>query len=144
MICRAHPDEYEAVEGVWWASVQATHQFISSEYLLEIKSKIKSDYLPQVELYVWREQGQVKAFLGMSTEAVEMLFVHPNSSGRGIGQALLTFAVQNGRCHVDVNEANKAVLAFYEKQGFRIVGRTEHDSAGKPYPILHLATGMKP
>ncbi len=27
---------------------------------------------------------------------------------------------------------------FYFKQGFEVIGRSEHDGMGQPYPLLHM------
>ncbi|MGY0625916.1 MAG: GNAT family N-acetyltransferase, partial [Paraglaciecola chathamensis] len=40
---------------------------------------------------------------------------------------------------VDVNEQNPKALGFYQRIGFKVVGRSELDGQGKPYPLLHLA-----
>lgn len=68
------------------------------------------------------------------------LFVHDDIRGKGIGKALLQYAM--GALHagkVDVNEQNAQAVGFYMHMGFSIVGRSETDPDGKPYPILHLA-----
>ncbi len=39
---------------------------------------------------------------------------------------------------LDVNEQNPQALGFYLKQGFEVIGRTEHDGMGQPYPLLHM------
>jgi len=39
---------------------------------------------------------------------------------------------------VDVNEQNDQALGFYKGNGFKVISRSEMDSSGKPYPILHL------
>lgn len=33
---------------------------------------------------------------------------------------------------------NAQVVEFYRHMGFRVVSKSEQDSEGKPYPILHL------
>ncbi len=43
-----------------------------------------------------------------------------------------------GATTVDVNEQNEQAVGFYQKMGFRVVGRSERDPLGKPYPILHM------
>lgn len=70
---------------------------------------------------------------------VEMLFVDPAFQRRGVGRALLDFARQRWpRLFLDVNEQNNAAARFYFKYGFVIIGRSELDGQGKPYPLLHL------
>lgn len=68
-----------------------------------------------------------------------MLFVHDRARGRGVGTALLQHVISRENVRtVDVNEQNPAALGFYEHAGFSVVGRSDVDSAGKPYPLLHL------
>lgn len=40
---------------------------------------------------------------------------------------------------VDVNEQNPQAIGFYEKMGFKPIGRSEKDGSGKPYPIIHMS-----
>lgn len=143
MIEIASCDDYPRIEQIWWDSVQATHQFIDSSYLLDIKQKLQSDYLPQIQLFVWRDEKEIQGFIGWSDSKIEMLFIGPEYSGRGIGKSLLTFAIGRGLRNVDVNEANSGALEFYKKQGFTITGRSEVDGAGMPYPIIKLGLNSR-
>ena len=63
--------------------------------------------------------------------------------GKGGGRRLVEFAQERfpGALKVDVNEQNPEALKFYEALGFRIVGRSPTDTAGRPYPLLHLERG---
>lgn len=70
---------------------------------------------------------------------VEMLFVDPAHSSNGIGSALLQHATDGyTTALVDVNEQNPAAFEFYKRRGFQVVGRSERDGQGEPFPILHL------
>ncbi|WP_369803267.1 hypothetical protein [Mycobacterium sp. E2699] len=40
---------------------------------------------------------------------------------------------------MDVNEQNCQVVDFYSRRGFVVVGRSELDDAGGPYPLLHMS-----
>ncbi len=139
MIEEVGSEAYDEVVRVWWSSVLTTHHFIDRSYLEEIKSKLKAEYLPQVRLIVWRgNHSQIQGFLGLGESTIEMLFVDPDHSGKGIGKHLLSFAIDNN-CHLaDVNEANESAIRFYKKQSFQQISRSELDGAGKSYPILHL------
>jgi putative acetyltransferase len=70
---------------------------------------------------------------------IEMLFIRPEMRGRGIGKHLLTYAVEemNAR-EVNVNEQNEQAVGFYKRMGFAVVGRTDVDSMGKPFPLLQM------
>ena len=75
-----------------------------------------------------------------ATHTLEMLVVHPDFVGRGLGRALLSFAIrEKGVTRVDVNEQNKRAEGFYRAHGFRTTSRDETDADGLPYPILHMA-----
>jgi putative acetyltransferase len=84
-------------------------------------------------------------FIGVEGDEVAMLFVHPDRRGQGIGSRLLKHAVVAlGATRLDVNEQNEQALGFYRRMGFTVVGRSERDSTGKPYPLLHLQLSPRP
>jgi putative acetyltransferase len=66
-----------------------------------------------------------------------MLFVSPQTQGRGVGTALLEHVAQDHlELRLDVNEQNPTALGFYTAKGFRQVGRSEVDGQGRPFPLL--------
>ncbi len=68
-----------------------------------------------------------------------MLFIHPNKRGQGIGSLLNKFSVEQLNTRkVDVNEQNEQAVGFYKKIGYKVVGRTELDGLGKPFPLLQM------
>lgn len=124
---------------LWEASVRASHHFLPEgevESLLPFVANVL-DEIPTLLLIV--ENGQSLGFLGIQGEKAEMLFVQPNSFGKGLGKTLLMHGVQHyGVRLVDVNEQNPNARAFYEHIGFKVFARSPLDSAGRPYPLLHL------
>ena len=132
--------DYDTLAEVWFASVKATHDFLSDEDLNYYHERVPVLYMPNVDIYAIRDaEGAWRSFIGLSGDMIEMLFVHPDSLGRGYGTALLRFAVKEMSVRkVDVNEQNLRALRFYRKHGFEIFGRDDVDSEGKMYPILHL------
>jgi putative acetyltransferase len=126
---------------IWDAAVRTTHQFLSPEHRQMIAQMVRDQYLPNTVFTVAAEaSGLPLAFMGTTGDMIDALFVDPNFHGQGIGRALIEHA-QLGRAdlRVDVNEDNREGLAFYRHLGFQIVGRSETDSSGLPYPLLHLA-----
>lgn len=132
--------EYPALVMVWEASVRETHHFLKEEDILYFRPLILNTYLDAVELRCARDgQGKILGFLGVADHNLEMLFLHPNSRGMGIGKKLLDCAIDELEVQkVDVNEQNEQAVGFYEHYGFEIIGRSELDASGKPYPILHM------
>lgn len=139
-ISKASPAEYKELVAVWEASVRATHHFLKEEDIAYFKPLILNNYLAAVELRCVRnDQNKIIGFSGVADQNLEMLFIHPDYRGAGIGKALLEYAVANFNVSkVDVNEQNEQAVGFYKKCGFEVINRSESDASGKPYPILHL------
>ncbi len=139
------PDESEKLKNelveVWEASVRSTHHFLTEKDIQFFKPLVRNKYIPVVELYIIRnKQNRIAAFMGLSDELIEMLFVHPEEQGKGYGKQLIGFAIYNRQIfNVDVNEQNEKATSFYLNKGFNIAGRDETDPSGKPFPILHLS-----
>jgi putative acetyltransferase len=139
-------DRYDALTAVWEASVRATHDFLGEADIADLRPQVRQNYLPAVTLRAWQdERGSIQGFVGVLDGKIEMLFVAPASRGRGIGRDLLRHAVDRlDAGAVDVNEQNPQALGFYERMGFRAIGRSPLDGQGKPFPLIHMtlaATG---
>ena len=134
------PDKnsYNRLIEIWESAVKATHDFLSAEYFEYIKSRLPL-YFEHVALYSYTDDNVIKGFLGVSESAIEMLFIDDKYRGSGIGKSLLKFAVEDLKLsRVDVNEQNTRAVGFYKHFGFKETGRSEHDSEGRNYPIIHL------
>ncbi|MDL2265437.1 acetyltransferase [Parabacteroides sp. OttesenSCG-928-G07] len=131
--------EYPEIMRVWEASVRATHDFVKEEDILFFKEVIPQ-YLDAVSLLAARnEEDKILGFLGTSDDTIEMLFIHPDMRGKGIGTILTNYALQElHRYKVDVNEQNRQAVGFYLHMGFVVIARSEVDGTGKPYPLLHM------
>ncbi|AHM60858.1 histone acetyltransferase HPA2-like acetyltransferase [Flammeovirgaceae bacterium 311] len=139
-IDKVYEAEYAEVVELWEASVRATHTFLDEAAIAYYKPLMLREYLKAVELRCVRNDHQkIVGFLGVGEKKIEMLFIHPDVRGHGIGKMLLKHACQEmDATSVDVNEDNQQAVGFYEYQGFRTVARSALDAMGKPYPILHM------
>ncbi len=138
-IVGCNEEDYETLAGIWERSVMATHNFLKEEDFNEIKAALIPDYFPNVDLYAIADKGVYAGFIGLSSDAIEMLFIDSDRRGQGYGSSLIEFAKQRGAIKVDVNEQNPSALNFYKAKGFHVISRDETDEAGRPYPILHLS-----
>jgi len=131
--------EYPRVVEVWEASVRATHDFLPEEDIALFRTLVPG-LLGTVTLVGVRDDGgEIIAFMGASGPNMEMLFVHPSARGKGVGQALTEYAVEQlGVTTVDVNEQNEQAVGFYLRMGFKVRARSDTDGMGKPYPLLHM------
>ncbi|WP_418697744.1 GNAT family N-acetyltransferase [Bacteroides sp.] len=132
--------DYDELLVVWEASVRSTHHFLTEENIQFYKPLVRKQYFPAVDLYIIRNQeGRIAAFMGLSEELVEMLFVHPDEQGKGYGKQLMEYAIHQKHIYkVDVNEQNEQACQFYQHLGFQVISRDATDSTGNPFPILHL------
>ena len=138
-IKKGEKNDYSQLMAVWESSVKATHHFLKPEDFEFYKKRVP-DYFSNVDLYMIRSEETINAFMGVSGDNLEMLFVSADSRGKGYGKSLLLYALDKLNVKkVDVNEQNTQAVGFYEKFEFKIIGRSEKDSMGKNYPVLHLS-----
>lgn len=134
------PRLLESLLNIWEASVRTTHLFLSDVEINQIKK-----YVPQAFSDVERltaaadASGKPVAFMGVTGERLEMLFVAPEVRGTGIGKQLLLHGIESyGVREVTVNEQNPQAIGFYEHMGFATYKRTDFDKEGNPYPLLYM------
>ena len=134
------PRLLESLLNIWEASVRTTHLFLSDVEINQIKK-----YVPQAFSEVERltaaadASGKPVAFMGVTGERLEMLFVAPEVRGTGIGKQLLLHGIESyGVREVTVNEQNPQAIGFYEHMGFATYKRTDFDKEGNPYPLLYM------
>ncbi|MDR6516555.1 GNAT family N-acetyltransferase [Chryseobacterium camelliae] len=136
----ASPDDYPRIMEIWVSAVKATHDFLTKEDFEYFKTAIPEHYLPQLEVYLIFSQQLAVGFASASGGNLEMLFIDDAVRGKGYGKALYSFMKEKtGLTSVDVNEQNLQAIGFYEKLGFRKTGRSEKDSSGRNYPIIHMS-----
>ena len=139
MLQKASEINFPILIDIWERSVRATHNFLPDAEIDNLKPLILNEYFHFVLLHKYVQHGQIVGFIGTSSDNIEMLFIDPEFRGKGVGRVLTNFAVTELKIEkVDVNEQNLQAVGFYEKLGFKVIGRSELDGQGKPYPILHL------
>lgn len=130
--------DYSQLMKIWESAVLNTHDFLKEEDFKYYKEQIPG-YFEHVTLAGFEADGILVGFMGVAEGNLEMLFIHNDYRGQGIGKKL----IQYGRDHlqitkVDVNEQNIQAVEFYKHIGFNVLGRSELDEQGKEYPILHM------
>ncbi|MDR3023348.1 GNAT family N-acetyltransferase [Chryseobacterium sp.] len=136
----ATAEDYQRIMEIWESAVKATHTFLAEEDFNYFKEAIPRDYLPNLEVYLITENDDVKGFASVAEGNLEMLFIHDDARGKGYGKGLYQFMKEKtGLTKVDVNEQNPQAIGFYEKMGFRKIGRSEKDGSGKNYPLIHMS-----
>ncbi|WP_419214284.1 GNAT family N-acetyltransferase [Maribacter sp. X9] len=79
------------------------------------KPLILNTYLDAVELRrIRNKEKKIVGFLDVAEQNLEMLFIHPEYRGKGIGKLLLDYSIDNlNVSEVDVNEDNEQAVGFY-------------------------------
>ncbi len=134
------PDELDDLLAVWEASVRATHHFVGEADIQFFKPIVRNHALPSVALWCVRGQSnRAVGFVGVLHGKIEMLFIHPAYRAQGLGRTLIEYALEHlDATELDVNEQNGQAVGFYQRIGFVVVGRSDVDGMGKPYPLLHM------
>jgi putative acetyltransferase len=140
-IRRAIPADRDTLLDIWLRSVRATHTFLSEEDI-QFFFPLVRDCLASGELEMWvlcSDSDETMGFMGMSGSKIEALFLAPEFHRCGGGRLLVRHAqALKGELTVDVNEQNPMACRFYEACGFVVEGRSELDSTGRPFPLLHM------
>ncbi|EXB48612.1 acetyltransferase [Acinetobacter sp. 1000160] len=140
----SRPDEGAKVVAIWKSSVDATHQFLKPEDRLEIEKEVIGFFS---ETPVWvavNPDDQPLGFMFLHEGHMEALFIDATARGQGVGKFLVSHALTlYPNLTIDVNEQNQQAIGFYQHLGFQVTGRSELDSQGRAYPLLHLAIKPK-
>jgi putative acetyltransferase len=139
-IRQARPGEQGVLLDIWLRSVRATHTFLSEADIQFFLPLVRDLALPVLDLWVLvSDADEPMGFMGLSGNKLEALFLAPEFLRRGGGRLLVRHAQQlAGDLLVDVNEQNPAAIRFYESCGFVVIGRSDRDSTGRPFPLLHM------
>jgi len=138
MIRKIKVTDYPCLIKIWESSVLNTHEFLKEEDFTYYKEQMPV-YFEHATLWGFEEDGVLVGFMGFAEENLEMLFVHNDCRGKGVGKKLIMYAIDNLKVtKVDVNEQNTQAVGFYKYIGFHILNRSELDGQGKEYPILHM------
>jgi len=136
----ANIDEIDEVFEVWEESVKATHDFLKEQDFNEMKPQLR-DYLDKIVIEVAydTELKSILGFANVKDNNLNMLFLHPDSIGRGIGSSLFDYMMEKySFLSLDVNKDNPKAKEFYLHKGFKVVSESPTDDDGRPYSILHM------
>lgn len=91
------------------------------------------------------EDGPMLGFLALDGKDVRALYLAPDARGRGVGRALLGRAkAGRDRLSLWTFEANPRAVAFYRREGFRVVERTDGSGNEEGLPDLRMVWEAAP
>ncbi|MDR0954471.1 MAG: GNAT family N-acetyltransferase [Rikenellaceae bacterium] len=135
MIRMFTPADEDAVIRIWLDASKLAHDFVEPGFWESKEQAMRREYLPTSRVWVYDDDlsGEVVGFLALKDHYVEALFVEPGRQGEGIGFQLLEKAKEKEpKIELSVYQENPASVAFYERQGFRIIGESIDPETGHP------------
>ena len=111
--------DLDRIMEIWLEGNLKAHPFIKEEYWRQNYEIVRS-VLPNAEVYVFEEDGEVQGFIGMDAEYIAGLFVAEGHRGQGIGHQQISEVKRKKRLSLHVYEKNTGAVAFYWTEGFRV------------------------
>ena len=108
-------------------------EFYFAEMTVQKLMHLRADFIPDILVY---DDGVVKGFIHLNGDEVRRLYVEPVLQGRGIGAALLEYAIHEK--HVTrlwTLEKNERAIAFYARHGFSPNGERKPEEGTEEYLI---------
>ena len=122
--------DLDRIMEIWLEGNLTAHPFIKEEYWKQNYETVRS-MLPNAEVYVFEEAGEVQGFIGMDAEYIAGLFVAEGHRGHGIGHQLISEVKRKKRLSLHVYEKNIGAVAFYRAEGFRVENRMAEKETGE-------------
>lgn len=82
---------YPKIMKIWESAVKVPMIFYLKPILSILKKVIPIDYLPNLEVYLISENNDIKGFGSASDDMLEMLFIHNDFHGKGLGKISCLF-----------------------------------------------------
>lgn len=80
-------------------------------------------------------------FLLMTDGHIDMLFMDPESTGKGVGSRLLDYAERNGAKSLECFRDNHGARRFYERHGWRLDREYDREFAGRNRSFVFYVKG---
>jgi ribosomal protein S18 acetylase RimI-like enzyme len=129
-VCGPHGPDADLVRAMARVFVEARRERL--QFLIDLHDEhedrqyLSGVVMPNNEMHVAEAGGQVVGFIAFAGGWVNHLYVAPPFQGRGVGTRLLALAKAAGPAlQLWAFEANTPAIAFYARQGFRVVERTD-------------------
>ena len=136
---RYRAEDNQVLSDIWLRASARAHSFFTTEQLAEQRERVSKLYLPNAETWVACEAAVQVGFIGLIDDFIGGLFVDPQHQGGGIGRTLVQHAITlKGTLTLEVYASNTGARTFYERMGFREIGRRPIDDNGLPFALITM------
>ena len=130
------PGDIDRVMRLWLDTNTAAHSFVDSGYWLESFEAVKLA-LPKADVSVYEQDGDIRAFIGLTEGYIAGLFVSGDFQSKGLGKLLLDHAKEkHAVLTLNVYKKNTRAIRFYIREGFTVSGeQTDENTGEKEYTM---------
>lgn len=123
--------DYQQIADIWLESNLEVHSFIDRKYWLSNLGYVKNA-LHKVEVIAYREDDEIKGFIGANDDYIEGLFVANKHRKQGIGRKLLEeLKTKHDMLKLFVYKKNENALNFYLSKDFEIFSEEVEEETGE-------------
>lgn len=98
--------------------------------------KVIQQYQEKLSEFFVYDDGVVKGFIRLHGQEIQKLFVEPVLQGKGIGAALVRFAIEEKQaCSLWALEKNTRAISFYQRHGFRLTSERKPEEDTTEYLV---------
>lgn len=123
--------DIDRVMQLWLDTNILAHNFIDSKYWRGNFETVKG-MMPKATIYVYEQNGEIQAFIGLMESFVAGIFVSSNFQSKGLGKLLLDYSKgKRNELSLSVYKKNNRALSFYLREGFTISTEQIDENTGE-------------
>lgn len=128
MIRQATNTDFPELADIYHDASLLAHPFIDPEFIANDKHRVRDEYLPLNQSYVYEINGHILGFISMTQSHINGLFVKVDSQRQGIGSSLINHVKERHKqlellCFTDNYQAQR----FYFSQLFEVAGEQKNE-----------------
>lgn len=121
MIRKIQTEDIDDIMQIWRNGNLIAHNFINSKYWFDNYEKVKNEYLPKADTWIYIENNDIKGFISiLYDQYIGALFVEKEFQRDGIGTILIKHCKNlYNNLSLKVYKKNAGAIAFYKEMGFK-------------------------
>lgn len=123
MIRKIQPEDIDEVMQIWRNGNLTAHNFINSKYWFDNYEKVREEYLPKADTWIYIEADTIKGFVSVVENSyIGALFIEKQFQRDGIGTILIKHCKNlYDKLSLKVYKKNEGAISFYNTMGFESV-----------------------